>query len=317
MWLRTMKDLSTSQLSAVETDIHRETADELVVLRKYSAALARQLEAHGADSHSVLVQLQQAHEQIRELNRTFESRLAQRTATLEATNQELEAFSSSIAHDLRTPLLNITGYAGLLEELAADRLDSSGRESLARIITSAARMNELIEALLEFAHLGREPLQRSEIDLEQVLEEALQILRPDCRGRNIQWQRKCLPHAMADNILLRQVFVNLIGNAIKFTRTRDPAVIEIGWRTGRANELVIFVRDNGVGFDMQQATSLFGVFKRIAGVQAFEGIGIGLANAHRIVTRHGGRIWTEARVDRGATFSFTLPGRPEHDRNDR
>ena len=308
-----MQDFSTSHLSAVVNDTHRETADELVILRKYSASLARQLETHNTDSHGVVAQLQQAHEQIRELNRTFESRVAQRTAALEATNEQLEAFSSSIAHDLRTPLLNITGYAGLLEEMAGDRLDAGGRDSLARIITSAARMNELIEALLVFAHLGGEQLQRTEIDLEQVVEEALQVLLPDCQGRNIQWQRKSLPHAIADKVLLRQVFVNLIGNAIKYTRTRNPAVIEIGCRAGRADELVIFVRDNGVGFDMQQAASLFGVFKRIAGVQAFEGIGIGLANAHRIITRHGGRIWTEARVDRGATFSFTLP-RAEHDR---
>jgi light-regulated signal transduction histidine kinase (bacteriophytochrome) len=301
-----MKDLNNGQLSVIEADNAREAANELVVLRKYSAALANKLETRGAELTRVVAELQHAHEQILELNRTVESRVAQRTAALEAANQELEAFSSSIAHDLRTPLLNITGFAGLLEELSADRLDAGGRDSLARIIASAARMNELIEALLVFAHLGREQLKPTQIDLQDVLEEALQALRPDCQGRNIQWQRKRLPRALADPILLRQVFVNLIGNAIKYTRTRDPAVIEIGWRAGRADELVIFVRDNGVGFDMQHVTTLFGVFKRIAGVEAFEGIGIGLANAHRIVTRHGGRIWAEAQIGRGATFSFTL-----------
>jgi light-regulated signal transduction histidine kinase (bacteriophytochrome) len=311
-----MKDLKHSQLSVSEADNGCKAADELVVLRKYSVALAGKLETRGAELTRVVAELQHAHEQILELNRTVESRVAQRTAALEAANQELEAFSSSIAHDLRTPLLNITGFAGLLEELSADRLDAGGRDSLARIIASAARMNELIEALLVFAHLGREQLKPTQIDLQDVLEEALQALRPDCQGRNIQWQRKRLPMALADPILLRQVFVNLIGNAIKYTRTRDPAVIEIGWRAGRADEVVIFVRDNGVGFDMQHVTTLFGVFKRIAGVEAFEGIGIGLANAHRIVTRHGGRIWAEAQIGRGATFSFTLlrAAHAEHDR---
>ncbi|MEA3179343.1 MAG: hypothetical protein QOI59_2866 [Gammaproteobacteria bacterium] len=311
-----MKDLNNSKLSVIEADNGRTAANELVVLRKYSAALANKLETRGAELTEVVAELQHAHEQILELNRTVESRVAQRTAALEAANQELEAFSSSIAHDLRTPLLNITGFAGLLEELSADRLDAGGRDSLARIIASAARMNELIEALLVFAHLGREQLKPTQIDLEDVLEEALHALRPDCQGRNIQWQRKRLPRALADPILLRQVFVNLIGNAIKYTGTRDPAVIEIGWRAGRADEVVIFVRDNGVGFDMQHVTTLFGVFKRIAGVEAFEGIGIGLANAHRIITRHGGRIWAEAQIGRGATFSFTLL-RAAHAKHDR
>jgi signal transduction histidine kinase len=251
--------------------------------------------------------LEVAREQILELNRTLEARVELRTTALNATNQELEAFSSSIAHDLRTPLLNITGFADLLKETAGNQLQGDSSEFLDRIIVSARRMNDLIDAVLAFAHLDREHLNRAPIDLEPVLDEALEALRPQSDGRNIIWQRTHLPSASADPALLRQVFVNLIGNAIKYTRARNPARIEIGWRKGRADEIVIFVRDNGVGFDMQQATELFGMFRRLTGAEPFEGIGIGLANAHRIITRHGGRIWAESAPGDGATFSFSLP----------
>ena len=301
-----MQDFSTSHLSAVVNDTHRETADELVILRKYSASLARQLETHNTDSHGVVAQLQQAHEQIRELNRTFESRVAQRTAALEATNEQLEAFSSSIAHDLRTPLLNITGYAGLLEEMAGDRLDAGGRDSLARIITSAARMNELIEALLVFAHLGGEQLQRTEIDLEQVVEEALQVLQPDCQGRNIQWQRKSLPHAIADKILLRQVFVNLIGNAIKYTP--DKGCISISLREDDGF-LILQVRDSGIGISLEDQRHIFEKFYRAESeaTAKISGTGLGLSIVKAIIKKHSGRVWVESELGQGSTFIVLLP----------
>jgi light-regulated signal transduction histidine kinase (bacteriophytochrome) len=161
--------------------------------------------------------------------------------------------------------------------------------------------------LLQFAHTSRAHLNFAEVDLEQVFGEALVAVRGDTQSRNIQWQRSRLPKVRGDATLLGQVFVNLLSNAIKYTRTRDPAVIEIGARPGRADEVVVFVRDNGVGFDLRNADRLFGVFQRLHRADEFEGIGIGLANAHRIVTRHGGAIWAEAAVDRGATFLFTLP----------
>jgi signal transduction histidine kinase len=284
----------------------RPKSDQNLVLEQYNTALVRKLETRNNELDHALVELQAAHEQILELNRTLETRVEQRTAALDAANRELEAFSSSIAHDLRTPLLNISGFADLLRETAAERLNSDGRESLHRIASSATYMGELIAALLEFARLGREPLKPIDLDLEEVFDAALASLRTETEGRNIQWQHARLPRAKGDRILLRQVFVNLIGNAIKYSRACSPAIIEVGWRAGRADEVVIFVRDNGVGFDMQHATTLFGVFKRLTGAEKFEGIGIGLANAHRIVTRLGGRIWAESALGRGATFHFSL-----------
>ena len=283
------------------------SCEALKVLARNNAVLITMLERRGGELRHTLAELQEAHEQILELNQTLETRVEQRTAALNSANQELEAFSCSVAHDLSGPLLNIIGFADLLEESTGVTLDSSGREYLGRIASSARGMNQLIRALLEFGRLGREPLKLNTVDLEEVLEEALQIVSPASEGRSIQWQRQRLPRAKGDPTLLRQVFVNLIDNALKYTRTRDPAVIEIGRRSGRAGELVISVRDNGIGFDMQHANTLFGVFQRLAGAEPFEGTGIGLANARRIVSRHGGRIWAQAEMGRGATFCFSLP----------
>jgi len=281
--------------------------DETYVLEQYSAALVRKLEQRNSELQDALAQLQTAHEQILELNQNLETRVAQRTAALAAANEELDAFSFSVSHDLRAPLLHIDGFAQLLRESTAERLDEESRKYLEYIVTAAKRMGELIHALLTFARTSRVQLNVADIDLEEVLEGALAALQGDTQSRNIQWQRSRLPKARADATLLEQVFVNLIGNAVKYTRTRDPAVIEIGARPGRADEVVVFLRDNGVGFDLRHADRLFSVFQRLHRADEFEGTGIGLANAHRIVTRHGGAIWAEAAVGRGATFFFSLP----------
>jgi light-regulated signal transduction histidine kinase (bacteriophytochrome) len=239
--------------------------------------------------------------------RNLETRVAQRTAALEATNRELDAFSHSVAHDLRAPLLQIEGFAQLLEESADATLGAESRKFVGYILGAAHRMSELIQALLEFARTSRAQLNPAEVDLDTVLDEALLAVRADTHSRKIQWERSRLSKVRGDAILLRQVLVNLISNAVKYTRTRDTAVIAIGVRPGRADEVVVFVRDNGVGFDLQYADRLFGVFQRLHRADEFEGTGIGLANAHKIVTRHGGSIWAEAAVDRGATFFFSLP----------
>jgi signal transduction histidine kinase len=284
----------------------RPTANTTRVLERYKAVLLVRLERRSGELRQTRAELQEAHEQILELNQTLETRVEQRTAALDSANQELEAFSCSVAHDLSGPLLNIIGYADLLEETTGVTLDSAGREYLSRIATGARGMNQLIGALLEFGRLGCEPLKLTTVDLEEVLEEALAIVSLESEGRSIQWQRQRLPRVKGDPTLLRQVFVNLIDNALKYTRARDPAVIEIGWRGGRADEVVISIRDNGIGFDMQHANTLFGVFQRLEGADPFEGTGIGLANARRIVSRHGGHIWAQAEVGRGATFCFSL-----------
>jgi signal transduction histidine kinase len=281
--------------------------EEAYVLEQYSAALVRKLDHRNSELQEALVDLQDAHEHILALNRNLETRVTQRTAALAAANEELEAFSFSVSHDLRAPLLHIDGFAQLLQESTAGRLDEKSREYLEHIVGAARRMGELIQALLTFARTSRAQLNLADVDLEEVLEGALAEVRGDTQSRNIQWQRGRLPKARGDATLLGQVFVNVIANAIKYTRTRYPAVIEIGARPGRADEVVVFVRDNGVGFDLRYADRLFGVFQRLHRADEFEGTGIGLANAHRIVTRHGGAIWAEAAVDRGATFFFSLP----------
>jgi len=252
------------------------------------------------------------------LNRNLETRVQQRTAALDAANkelqaanQELDAFSHSVAHDLRTPLLHISGFAELLVQTAQKQLDAESRDYVSRILLATKRMDELIGALLEFAHLGRTELRMTEVDLDVVLDEALEAVQADMQGRNIQWERTRLPQAQGDPALLRQVLINLISNAVKYTRTREPAVIEMGCRKGRADEIVVFVRDNGVGFDMRHASQLFGLFRRLHRADEFEGTGVGLANAHRIIGRHGGRIWAEAAVGHGATFCFSLLRSPQ------
>jgi signal transduction histidine kinase len=289
-------------------------ADEIYVLEQYSAALVRKLERRNSELQAALTSLQSAHEHILELNQTLELRVVQRTASLQAANKELEAFSFSVSHDLRAPLRHITGFAELLEQHAGGALDADCRGFLAHILESAKRMDRLIDALLELARTTRADLNLVAVDMELVLDEALAAVHADTRGRNIQWQRTRLPTVRADPTLIRQVLVNLLSNAIKYTRTRDPAVIEIGTRRGRAEEAVIFVRDNGVGFDVRQATELFGAFRRLHRADEYEGIGVGLANAHRIVTRHGGAIWAEAAVGAGATFFFSVPEHGEDTR---
>ncbi len=239
-------------------------------------------------------------------NVALERRIHERTAELEAANQELEAFSYSVSHDLRAPLRYIDGFAGLLANSTASTLSADDRHYLDRILNSARQMNHLIEDLLEFSRTGRAEMRLIRVDLGNLLEDVIQEIQPEIVGRHIVWKKAALPPAQADSRLLRQVFSNLLLNAIKYTRPRDPAEIEIGFED-KAEELVVFVRDNGVGFDMHYADKLFGVFQRLHGAEEFEGTGIGLANVRRIIARHGGRTWAEGKVDEGATFYFSLP----------
>jgi signal transduction histidine kinase len=287
--------------------------DESYILEQYNDVLVRKLESRNSELQQTFADLQSAHEQILELNRNLETRVKQRTAALEAANEELQAanqdldaFSYSVAHDLRAPLRHVNGFAELLVETAKQKLDDESREFVRRILLGTKQMDELIAHLLAFSRLGRAELHLTEVDLEVVLDEALETAQAEMQGRNIQWERTRLPKTQGDPALLRQVFVNLISNAVKYTRTREPAVIEINCRQGRADEVVVFVRDNGVGFDMRDSGQLFGLFCRLHRADEFEGHGVGLANAHRIIKRHGGRIWAEAAVGGGATFFFSL-----------
>jgi PAS domain S-box-containing protein len=230
----------------------------------------------------------------------------QRAAELEAVNKELEAFSYSVSHDLRAPLRHIAGFSDMLQNHADGSLDEKGKRYLKTIIESAKRMGLLIDDLLVFSRMGRSEMRSERVDLNQLVEATIAELAPDIGGRRIQWTKQSLPEVVGDRAMLKQVFLNLISNAIKYSATRDVANIEIGLRD-EAEAFVIFVRDNGVGFDMAYAHKLFGVFQRLHDASQFEGTGIGLANVRRIVGRHGGRVWAEAELDKGATFYFSMP----------
>jgi len=238
-------------------------------------------------------------------NAELQRRIHERTDQLEAANRELEAFAYSVSHDLRAPVRHIDGFADLLDKSTDSSLSEKDRRYLRLIAKSAQQMGQLIDDLLDFSRMGRSEMRSTQVDLQNLLENAIQGLQPEIEGRNILWKKGPLPQVQGDPALLQQVFSNLLFNAIKYTRPRNPAEIEIG-HTIEEKEIVIFVRDNGVGFDMQYANKLFGVFQRLHSADEFEGTGIGLANVRRIIVRHGGRTWAEGKVNEGATFYFTL-----------
>lgn len=240
------------------------------------------------------------------LNAELEQRVRQRTAQLEAANQELEAFTYSVSHDLRAPLRHIDGFVEILQTNAADQLDTENRQHLQTIAQAARQMGILIDDLLSFSRLSRAKVNLQTVSLVKLIQEAMRHLKRESEGRNVQWVIHNLPDVKADPGLLRQALENLITNALKYTRTRERARIEIG-ATGKGTETVIFVRDNGVGFDMRHADKLFGVFQRLHRANEFEGTGVGLALVRRIIHRHGGRTWAEGAPNAGATFYFSLP----------
>ncbi len=243
--------------------------------------------------------------QLRREKAELESRVRQRTLELESANHELEAFAFSVSHDLRAPLRHIRNFAAMLLQEASCQDSESAKELLGHISQSAGRMNQLIDDLLRLSRLGRQPLVLGEVDVAQLARQVADELLPEHRERALELEIGELPKAMADPNLLRSVFENLISNALKFTRGRQPASIEIGARQ-QGGETVYFVKDNGAGFDMRYASKLFGVFQRMHAAEDFEGTGVGLSIVQRIVRRHGGRIWAEAEVGKGAAFYFTL-----------
>lgn len=241
--------------------------------------------------------------------------LKERADLQEAANKELESFSYSVSHDLRAPLRHIHGFVELLQKAPALEADKSAQRYMAVIAKAAKEMGMLIDDLLAFSRTGRAEINPVQIKMGDMIEQVIRDLGMDSQGRNIKWDIKTIPNAWGDPGLIRLVWVNLIGNAIKYTRPRQEAKIEVGEVTGEGNksggrEVVYYIRDNGVGFDMQYAAKLFGVFQRLHRAEDFEGTGIGLANVQRIINRHGGRVWAESEVDAGATFYFSLPVKP-------
>lgn len=273
-------------ISSVARDIgERRRAEQAV--QQLNASLEQRVHARTAE-------LEEANQKLAEANRQ-----------LEITNKELESFSYSVSHDLRAPVRALDGFSRIMLEDYASQIDEDGQRYLNLIRDNAQRMGALINDLLAFSRLSRQPLQKQRVDTARIAREAWQELSPEAQGRQVEVRIAELPPCDADPALIRQVFLNLLSNALKYTRKRDQVTIEVGSQ-GPPDEPVYFVRDNGVGFDMKYADKLFAVFQRLHRADEYEGTGVGLALAQRIVIRHGGRIWADAAPDQGATLFFTM-----------
>jgi K+-sensing histidine kinase KdpD len=269
-------------------------------------ALRRRIENDLRDARDHLqVEVEQRkrrEEEIRKLN----NELVKRARDLETSNNELESFAYSVSHDLRAPLRHVVGYSELLQKQASTALDEKSRRFMLTILESSKRMGNLIDDLLAFSRIGRAETKKTVVSLDQLVKEGVAEVGQDTTGRDIVWKIHPLPVCYGDRSMLKLVIGNLLANAVKFTRMRDQAEIEIGC-VDTEEEVEVFVRDNGAGFDMQYVDKLFGVFQRLHLPEEFEGTGIGLATVRRIIHRHGGNVRAEGGVDQGATFYFSLP----------
>lgn len=276
--------------------------DEAAQLRTTQRAMINILEDVDAETN----ERKKSEQQVRELNRSLEARVVQRTAALTAAIKDLEGFSYSVSHDLRAPLRAIDGFSRILLEDYAVKLDDEGRRLMNVVRDNTAKMARLIDDILAFTRAGRSELALVDNDMAALVRTCWEELKPAMGGRQVRYEMGTLPPVRADRAALRQVLINLLSNAVKFTRPRQQAMIEIGGRS-EGGENIYYVKDNGAGFDMQYAHKLFSVFQRLHGQDEFEGTGIGLAIVKRIIDKHGGRVWAEGRINEGAIFYFALP----------
>ncbi len=258
-----------------------------------------------------ITELKKAESEIRHLNEDLEKRVRQRTVQLESSNKELEAFSYSVSHDLRTPLISIEGFSRKLSEKYGKNLDEKAQMYLATILKSTKQMNQLINDLLTLSRLKRKDFEVEDMDMGAIAQEVFEELKMINSGRKFNFSINNAPHGTGDPSMIREVFLNLLSNAVKFTKHQDIAKIEVGGEAGK-EENMFFVRDNGAGFDMEQAERIFEAFQRLHSNSEYEGTGIGLAIVQRIISRHGGRVWAEGKVGEGAAFYFTLPIKAIH-----
>ncbi|MBF0299271.1 MAG: HAMP domain-containing protein [Oligoflexia bacterium] len=268
----------------------------------------QQITASRDELNKEILVRKKAEEEISKLNKELELRVIERTAKLEESNKELEAFSYSVSHDLRAPLRHIQGFVEILTKNLGPSIDVKSQRHLLVINNAAIKMGELIDDLLMFSRMGRAEIQLTKLNLEKLISTLIQDMHLDTEERNIEWKiHSPMPVIYCDPSMIRIVMTNLISNALKFTKYRQHSIIEIGIKMEKNNETIFFVKDNGVGFDMQYVNKLFGVFQRLHKIEEFEGTGIGLANVKRIINRHGGKIWAEGILNEGATIYFTLP----------
>src|SRR6266851_4126978 len=303
-----LEDIQAELLSTGrwEGELKRTTAQGTTVVVAARYALRRDEQTRPVailETSNDITQRKRRQKEIENLN----LELAKRSTEIEAINKELEAFAYSVSHDLRAPLRHIAGFTELLHKKVSAVVDEKSNRYIAMILDSAKRMGNLIDDLLAFSRIGRAETKKTEVDLEQLVEEVVAEIEQDTKSRDIAWKIGALPVCYGDRSMLRLVVVNLVSNAVKFTRMRRPAQIEIGCVDRNKKEVEVFVRDNGAGFEMQYVNKLFGVFERLHPPEQLEGTGIGLATVQRIIHRHGGKVRGEGSVDQGATFYFSLP----------